>query len=318
MNYSIVNVGGLGTAGAIPEINGLNDKGAVVGTSLPTNAPASQAFEYSHGQIHDLGSLGNGAAAFGINDQGTVVGFAYDTALSSDVVFIDRHGKMSELAPVASLSDLGNPSINDSNEVTGFSGSNGDAILIKNGKQVDLGSLSGNGSTANDINNHGEIVGSSQLSASTTTNTSRAFIYLHGKMTELGTLGGSWSQAESVNNKGEVVGESETNGDAAQDPFLYEHGKMIDLGSLGGNLGFGHAVNDSGVVVGTSWTASGAEHAFIYKNGVMTDLNSLIPANSGYTLVRGVAINDKGQIVCQAAMSGSNSTWTVLLNPTKA
>ena len=94
---------------------------------------------------------------------------------------------------------------------------------------------------------------------------------------------------------------------------------MTDLETLGGPDGFAHSINDRGVVVGSADVPSGVLHAFIYQNGVMTDLNSLIPANSGYILVRGVAINNKGQILAEAtpADAPNSAYFAVLLNPTK-
>ena len=65
---------------------------------------------------------------------------------------------------------------------------------------------------------------------------------------------------------------------------------MIDLGTLFGTaepppsgtglFSFATAINDRGQVVGWSRTAAGPTHAFLYSHGTMTDLNSLIPADS--------------------------------------
>ena len=56
-------------------------------------------------------------------------------------------------------------------------------------------------------------------------------------------------------------------------------------------------------------------HAFLYSNGSMTDLNSLIDPASGWTLHYAFAINDSGQIVG----TGNNSlrqAHAFLLTPT--
>lgn len=42
---------------------------------------------------------------------------------------------------------------------------------------------------------------------------------------------------------------------------------------------------------------SGTEHAFLYSNGVMVDLNTLIDPNLQITLAEARGINDLGQIV---------------------
>jgi len=63
---------------------------------------------------------------------------------------------------------------------------------------------------------------------------------------------------------------------------------MIDLGDLGGGSSRGTAINNAGQIVGYSTiTPYGATHAFLYEDGVMTDLGSGAPND----------INDSGQIV---------------------
>jgi len=69
-------------------------------------------------------------------------------------------------------------------------------------------------------------------------------------------------------------------------------GKMVDLGTLGGFESTANGINDAGQIVGVS-----NELPFIYFNGIMTNLNTLIPSNSGWTLDTANAINDSGQIV---------------------
>ena len=63
--------------------------------------------------------------------------------------------------------------------------------------------------------------------------------------------------------------------------------------------GFGaaNAVNASHVVAGTIPINGETIHAAIWKNGVITDLNTLLPANSGFVLYDALGINDNGDIV---------------------
>src|SRR5829696_4254434 len=70
---------------------------------------------------------------------------------------------------------------------------------------------------------------------------------------------------------------------------------ITDLGTLGGSESYAHAINDSGQITGSSLIASGAQHAFLYSNGVMTDLE-------GDSLGSGEAINAAGQV---AGFNGS-------------
>lgn len=65
--------------------------------------------------------------------------------------------------------------------------------------------------------------------------------------------------------------------------------------------------------MGSSYTASGAEHAFLYSDGSMNDLNNLISNDSGWVLIQADAINDSGQIVGDGTIDGNHHAF--LLTP---
>src|SRR5437588_136669 len=54
------------------------------------------------------------------------------------------------------------------------------------------------------------------------------------------------------------------------------YGILGTVGTLGGANSYGIAVNDNGTVVGEAERADNATHAFVSKNGVMTDLGTQI------------------------------------------
>jgi probable HAF family extracellular repeat protein len=83
---------------------------------------------------------------------------------------------------------------------------------------------------------------------------------------------------------------------------------MYDLGTLGGENSSARGINAAGWVVGTADTSTGSD-AFLYENGVMYDLNSLIGNAPGIDLTEALAINDNGQILA----NGPNGTY--LLTP---
>jgi probable HAF family extracellular repeat protein len=85
---------------------------------------------------------------------------------------------------------------------------------------------------------------------------------------------------------------------------------------LGGTTSRGYGINASGQVTGWAFTSSGVEHAFLYSNGVMVDLNSEIGSSTGYTLVSGEAINDSGQIVVNGSVTATGQDLALLLTPT--
>jgi probable HAF family extracellular repeat protein len=89
---------------------------------------------------------------------------------------------------------------------------------------------------------------------------------------------------------------------------------MQDLGTLPGDLwSWANNINSKGQAVGTSFPATGSR-AFIWQNGVMTDLNTLIPAGSPLYLLEAFGINDRGQIAGFGQLSNGELRG-YLLNP---
>jgi uncharacterized repeat protein (TIGR01451 family) len=84
--------------------------------------------------------------------------------------------------------------------------------------------------------------------------------------------------------------------------YLFSNGTLTDLGTLDGDHSYPYGVNNAGQVVGES-----GGHAFLYSNGMLQDLNSLIPADSGWVLNTASAINDKGQIVGTGTFNGQQT-----------
>jgi probable HAF family extracellular repeat protein len=77
---------------------------------------------------------------------------------------------------------------------------------------------------------------------------------------------------------------------------------MKDLGTFGGEFSFAYALN-SYDIVGTAETKTRERHAFLYRDGKLKDLNSLIPPKSGWTLIEATAISEGGKILCMARKS---------------
>jgi|GEM_PF-3672249 len=79
------------------------------------------------------------------------------------------------------------------------------------------------------------------------------------------------SKAIYVNDAGTVVGTCWTYYDVA---YSYQNGVMTEI-SLGGGYSQPTHLNETGHVVGAGATPFGSEHAFLYFNGVTTDLGTL-------------------------------------------
>ena len=120
------------------------------------------------------------------------------------------------------------------------------------------------------------------------------------------------SIAYAINDSGAIAGQGAVSTSNTTQHALYNPtpaqgaASTIDLGSLGGvNMtSAALAVNSSGVVVGQTQIADGSQHAFIYQNSTMFDLNSLVTA-TGWTLTSANGIDNNGDIVGNATNNTS-------------
>ena len=126
-----------------------------------------------------------------------------------------------------------------------------------------------------------------------------------------------------INDSGQVVGGGyvSTTGNGAFHAYRFDingGGNFIDLGALSsGNYSEGQGINSAGEIVGLSNLSSGGGtlHAFVYNSsGGMVNLNSLIPANSGWTLEDATAVNASGWIV-GFGVNSAGATDGFLLEP---
>ncbi len=298
-DYTIIDLGTLG--GNYSSALGINSSGQVIGYS-DTGAAfgIGHAFLYTGGQMSDLGSLYEiNSIARGINSTGQIAGAIYNTT-GFGRAFIYNNGVMTDIGTSPSPYNLVTDAtaINDAGQIAGYSNNNQGsphAFLYSNGTITDIGAAFGEArSWATAINSTGQVVGGSSVGA---------FLYSNGSMSILGNFTPS-----GINALGQVVG---YDGHAV----LYDNGTITDLGALNGGSSWAEAINTSGWIVGESTLSGGqTNRAFIYKNGVMTDLNDLISANSGWTLIETArAINDSGQIVGQGTINGI--THAYLMTP---
>ncbi len=135
-----------------------------------------------------------------------------------------------------------------------------------------------------------------------------------GTVTPLASLGGPTSEGHGINDAGDVVGDSMMKGTSNELAVLWPaSGGIVELGSLGGTESSARDINNHGQVVGYAQNASGEYRAFLWEGSGMVDLNTLLPAESGWVLLSANAINDAGQITGEGIYQ--NDRRAFLLTP---
>ena len=302
--YTLTDLGSLG--GGDTQAFDLNDSTQVVGYSR-TEMLKSRAFLWTDGQMVNLGVVNADdfqSAAVDINALGHAVGTStLKNGLARAAVFRNGSaiGLTPELPPYEGTSFAS--AINDHGQIVGAIDDDDsffyEGILFADGSRTILGGLGGGSTRPADINNAGQIVGTS----STTAGLGHAFVWQNGVMTDLGVLEGDQdSAASAINADGVIVGTSgrlDADSAVTYTPFIVENGVMSAI-PVQSSEAYATDVNDAGAVVGimrTSGASSSPYHAWIYVDGVVTNLNSLIPSGSGLHLAYANAINNKGEIV---------------------
>ena len=194
------------------------------------------------------------------------------------------------------------------------------ATLWNDGKATDLGTLGGNGASANAITDNGLIFGGALNTIPDSDSADPFFVpgatqvhavlWKGGKIQDLGTLGGSDSVVYQANKLGQAMGVSftdairhESTGLPTTHAFLWERGDMHDIGSLGGTKSIGYGLNNRGEVVGFSRLAGDAtKHPFLWRHGRLRDLGTL-----GGDRGEAWWINDHGHVTGWAELSGSQT-----------
>lgn len=185
------------------------------------------------------------------------------------------------------------------------------------------------------INNSGQAIGKAAGAGQNNT-----FFFNNGTQAELlSPVGAPYNydytvDAFGINDRGQVVGSGaiswfDENGNSSyrikamlwNDPNTNRVG--IELGGFGGSYqGFGYreseakSINEAEQIVGFSYTPTNTEHAFLWEEGTMFDLNNFIASDLGWELSSGLKINNKGEIIGTGIFNGQQRGF--LLTPTSA
>ncbi|OQW40794.1 MAG: hypothetical protein A4S08_04050 [Proteobacteria bacterium SG_bin4] len=306
--WSIKTLDGLG--GGSSFARSINDLGQVTGSAdLPGNIMHAFITGPNGVNTFDLGSLGSGnSVGADINAYGQVTGgFTTPNGFVHPMITGPNGVGMRDLGTLGGL-EAWATGINDFGRVVGNSytadGYPHAFITGPNGEgMIDLGTLEGGyTSDAADINNLGQVVGTSAIN-------------IHGfyhafitgpdgvGMTDIGILPGFWgSLGRGLNASGNVIGDlllPTPEGDYRQAFVTGPNGiGMTTLGTLGGKYAFPTDINDAGQIVGVSTLESGVQHSFLFIDDGMVDLSVLdVVVSAGWIDLIATGINNNGQIV---------------------
>ena len=121
------------------------------------------------------------------------------------------------------------------------------------------------------------------------------------------------SEGMAINEAGHVVGRFSPVADGPKHAFRYVGNGLEDLGTLGGVASEALDITDNGWIVGQSQRVDGEWRPFLWRDGVMVDLNTLLPAGLEVELLTVSAINNAGSMVGSARFGTVTNAY--LLSP---
>lgn len=330
-HYTVIDLGpGAGSPWLTPQR--VNNDGVVVldiGSPLSSLPCANcggafpQGFVFKNGALQQLPALPGSSQAYGsdVNNAGDIVGGSFNASGAETAVLWKPDLSIVNLGTgIASLNGSAEAdAISDSGKIAGAS-YNASAVLPtffdgKGGATDPCGS-SVQGYFRAGVNDAGVAAGDELLSAGgTAAMTCPPFAAVATPSDP------SWLDfGFDINNAGVVVGRMTVGPTPAVfHPFMYQNGKLTDLGTLFPNtassVGAAFGMNNDGMIVGFSAQSGGTignppvppvnPRAWVYANGKMVDLNTLLPAScANWTLITAEDISDNGDIVGVAFVGG--------------
>jgi probable HAF family extracellular repeat protein len=244
---------------------------------------------------------GKGTRISAINNKGEAVGIS-TTVDGAAHAFLYSSGHMQDLTQAYGLSGVS--AINDRGDIAGQTGDSR-AFVFRNG-YVDV--IGPRISTADAINNSGDIL----VNYFAPGQPNRTAIYSNGRLSDLPRFGNAYVTGVALNDAGWVAGYF-TEGGSPSHAFLYDGAAIIELAPAAASS-TAYDINSFGATVGTM-----DGRAFLYTDGKLTDLNTLIDPGADLLLTSAIAINDSEQILATSCdRAGVFCYNTMLLNPVPA
>jgi probable HAF family extracellular repeat protein len=280
---------------------------------------ASQHGFFYDGAMHDVTTFGATTEVMGVTNCGLIIG-NINQGYSQSKYFADFTDYRKQISLLADYETA--HAVNGAGDIVGTNGLGG--FLYRNGNYTRIPVGSGYYAYPIAINNNDAVTGYRTLGTFLSDVDMRAFIYHSGQLVVLGLLGsntsqtlpGSWGVA--LNDHEQIVGESSSNA-GPYHGFFYSGGIMQDINAWISTPGHpyngpssAYGINNSAQIVGRI----GSAVAYLFSGGHAYDLNTLIPANSGWTLQTATGINDAGQITGQGTYMGEMFV-SYLLTPIK-
>jgi probable HAF family extracellular repeat protein len=311
---TVIDLGTLGGSNSGVEWPIKNNHGLVVGISetatadplgetfscaafIPTNGHTCLPFLWQNGTLTALPLLGgNNGFATGINDAGVAVGWAETTLHDPTCVAPQVLQFLAvQWGPGGAAPQVLPPYPGDSTSAATAVNEAGEAVGISGSCDVAVGAFSAR----------------------------HSLLWVDGHPIRLPTLGGAgWNTPMAINNGGAVVGFSDLPGDVSGGvltpnflSFLWtRQGGIVNLGALAGDpQSEATGINDFGQIVGTSFNPNtGASRVYLWENGKLYDLNTLVQPNAPLYLLASGDINDSGTITGLACVVVAGACGTVL------
>jgi uncharacterized membrane protein len=278
----------------------INDAGVVAGTTAQHRAAVWTAA----GGLHEL-PLPSGYAhseAVSINIRGQVAGTAFDESFSHHRAFVFSDGNATLLPGDAARAHH----ISDAGTIAGESQIPGKTttqpVLWIDLKLRPIDTCCGGSVASTDA--HGVAIGVVYDDKGRY----QAYRWTAAAGMQLIGPANRFSAAVAGNDRDQIIIET------FPGVLLYREGRS-DRVTLAPRLpSHPHAINDCGVIVGSFGPFSDADRAFAWQESAgFQDLNTLIPANAGWTLESASGINNRGEIVGKGDPEGKADSGFLLL-----